>query len=292
MSRARSVSSLVGIVAIALSLSGCSLLPGSAHPATVAPDSGPESGQCWNATTTHAAAWTDWEGGSAVPCGSSHTLYTYHVGTVSGESEDTWAAPGDPTELSPTVQAKAAEACGLTKVLPHLKWNQQLVSGYFFVPTETQWRAGARWIRCDLGVLATGTTFGNESFTALPTRISTLVDAITSDPLRFELCVNSPTPVSVAGPLDDPNATLADCKDNPQWKLAIHGSFPDAAGSPFPDSAASNAASSKLCLLGVKSDDEVWMAYLPTKAGWAAGDREIDCWIGQKSADTGSGGTV
>jgi hypothetical protein len=162
------------------------------------------------------------------------------------------AVHGGPTELSPAVQAKAGEACGLKKLLPRLKWNQQLVSGYFFVPTEAQWREGARWIRCDRGVLATGPTLGNESFSALPTRISTLVNALTSDPLRFEFCVNSP----------------------------------------FPDSATSNAASSRLCLPGVTSDDDVWMTYLPTKAGWAAGDREIDCWIGQKSGDTGSGGTV
>jgi hypothetical protein len=246
-------------------------------------------GQCWNATATQAYNWADWEGPAATACASSHTLYTYQVGKISGEPGDSWAAPGDSTALSNEIQTKAGDACGISALLPHLKWNQQLINAYFFVPTEAQWKAGARWVRCDVGVLATGTRLDNESFTALPSKISTFVGAISSDPERFEFCMNSPTPVIESGPLDDSDAVLANCKDQPQWRLALHGKFPDAAGAPFPDEATSNAASSKLCLPGVSGDNEIWIAYLPTKATWATGDRVINCWIGVKSPGNSAG---
>jgi hypothetical protein len=288
MSRRRSLVSSVGLIAVALALAGCSLLPGGTSAATAAPAAKPTVGQCWNATAAQAFAWADWEGPAATACTSSHTLYTYQVGKISDEPGDSWAAPGDSTALTNEIQTKAGNACGISALLPHLKWNQQLVNAYFFVPTEAQWKAGDRWVRCDVGVLATGTTTANESFTALPSKISSLVSAVSSDPVRFEFCMNSSTPVTQSGPLDNPNATLANCKDHPQWKLTIHGKFPDAAGAPFPDEATSNSASSKLCLPTVKDDSQIWIAYLPTKAGWASGDREIDCWLGQKS----SGGTA
>jgi hypothetical protein len=143
-----------------------------------------------------------------------------------------------------------------------------------------------------VGVLATGTTLDNESFEALPTTISTFVNAVSADPKKYEFCVNSSTPVTESGPLDNQDATLADCRDHPQWSLTIHGNFPDAAGAPFPDEATSNAASSKLCLPTVTDNaTQVWIAYLPTKAEWAAGNREIDCWLGVKSSG-GSAGTA
>ena len=290
MSPTRSVASVVGVLAVAFALAGCSLLPGSV-PTPVAKASKPVSGQCWNATTTQAFDWADWKGPASVPCGSSHTLYTYRVGKISGESGDSWASPGDADSLTDEIQSKADNACNLTSLLPKLKWNQQLVNDFFFVPTETQWKAGARWVRCDVGVLATGTTLDNESFVALPSKIATLVGEISSDPVKYEFCLNSSTPVSQSGPLDNDAATLADCTDDPQWRLTSHGKFSDPAGAAFPGDATSNATSSKLCLPDVKTPNEVWIAYLPTKAGWASGDREIDCWVGEKSSDA-SGGTA
>jgi hypothetical protein len=289
MSPTRSLTSIVGVIAVALTLAGCSLLPGLHPTPTPTAAAAPIAGQCWNASTKQAFDWADWEGTASVACSTSHTLYTYHVGKISDEPASSWASPTDPKSLSTEIQTKADDACSLSTVLPHLKWNQQLINGYFFVPTEAQWKAGARWIRCDIGVLATGTTLDNESFIALPSKISTLASQVSSDPLKFGFCMDSSTPVSESGPLDNPDATLTDCKDNPQWKLTIHGTFPDAAGAPFPDDATSNAASSKLCLPEVKTDNEVWIAYLPTKSAWASGDREIDCWIGEKSADSGGG---
>ena len=289
MSPRRSLLSFVGVVAVALTLAGCTLLPGLKTATTAERAAKPTAGQCWNARTTQAYDWADWKGTAATACTGSHTLYTYQVGKISDETADSWAAPGDNTKLSDEVQTKADDACSISKLLPHQKWNQQLINGYFFVPSEEQWKAGARWVRCDVGVLATGNTLDNESFTALPRDIATFVGEVTSDPKRFEFCMNSSTPVTESGPLDNQDATLADCRDHPQWALTIHGNVPDAAGAPFPDEATSNAVSSKLCLPTVTGNNETWIAYLPTKSGWASGDREIDCWLGVKSPGDSAG---
>jgi hypothetical protein len=287
MSPKRSLLALVGAVAVAISLAGCSLLPGipaikaSPSPAT------PIIGQCWNATTTEASDWTDWQGPAATACTSSHTLYTYQVGKISGETSSSWADSGDSTQLSPDVQTKADDACTISKLLPHLKWNQQLIQQYFFVPTEAQWKSGARWVRCDVGVLATGTTLDNESFTALPSKISSLVSSASSDPIRYEFCMNSTQSVTAIGPLDNPDATLGDCAKDPQWKLAARGNLPEPAGAPFPDDATANTESTKICSPAVAGSGEIWLAYLPTTSGWASGDREVDCWVGLKQTSVG-----
>ena len=202
--------SLVGVVAVVISLAGCSLLPGPSHGVTSAQSSKPVVGQCWNATAKQAFDWADWKGPAATACTGSHVLYTYQMGRIAGETANTWTAPGDSTRLSQDVQTKAEHACSITKLLPHEKWNQQLINAYFFVPTQQQWKAGARWVRCDVGVLATGTTLDNETFSALPIRISSFVREVASNPARFEFCINSPTPVAEAGPLDNPAAVLAD----------------------------------------------------------------------------------
>jgi hypothetical protein len=282
MSPQRSLLALIGAVAVAISLAGCSLLPGFPAAKVTPAASKPATGQCWNATTTQASDWADWGGTSAVACTSSHTLYTYEVGEISGETSSTWATSGDGTQLSPEVQTKADDACSISTLLPHLKWNQQLIEQYFFVPTETEWKAGQRWVRCDVGVLATGTTLDNESFTALPSKISTLVKSVDSDPVRYEFCMNSTEAVTDIGPLDNPQATLGDCSKDPQWKLATHGNLPEAAGAPFPDDATANTESTKICAPAATGDGQIWIAYLPTKSDWTTGDREVDCWVGQK----------
>jgi Septum formation len=272
----------IGLVASALTLAGCTFLA-PPSPSAIPTATTPAVGACWNATVAQADEWADWRGTAATSCARSHSLYTYQVGAITGESGSSWASASDPSALRATVQTKAASACHLSTLLPDEKWNQQLIEAFFFVPTEAQWRAGARWVRCDVGVLKTGTTIADESFRALPASIMTFVRAVRSDPERFEFCINSNESVSEAGPLDNPDATIADCTKDPQWKLAAHANLPGAAGAAFPDDATANAESTKICAPAASGDGQVWLAYLPTKAGWAAGDRTVDCWVGQKT---------
>jgi hypothetical protein len=281
MSARRPLVAAIAAATLCFVLGGCSLLPLVAIPGATS-SAAPTKGQCWTASVAQADDWSAWEGSGATVCSARHTLYTYEVGKISGVSASTWAAPGDPTSLSDEVETKAANACNISTLLPHEKWNQQLIQDFFFVPTEKEWKAGARWVRCDVGVLAIGSTIDDEKFAPLPTKIAALVAGVNTDPERYEFCVNSPQSVTDAGPLDDPQATIADCSKSPQWKLAAHGNLPEAAGAPFPADAIANAESTKICSPAASGDGQVWLAYLPTKADWATGDREVDCWVGQK----------
>jgi hypothetical protein len=286
------VASLAAAAAVAFAFAGCSLIPVALS--AVSTPVAPEVGQCWNASNADADAWADWEGKTAVSCAKSHVLYTYAVGKVSGVTAKSWASSGSSTALSNEVQTKAEDACNLSALLPKLKWNQQLVQGYFFVPSEAAWNAGARWVRCDVGVLGYGATLSNEVFAKLPARISTLVSTISSDPERYDFCVNSPVPISEAGPLDNSDARIADCRQDPQWALSGRGNLPEPAGAPFPTNATANSEAGAICSKFVTNANEAWIAYLPAESDWTqTNDRQVQCWIGQKSdTDDGSGGVA
>jgi hypothetical protein len=254
----------------------------------------PKVGECWNTTNANADNWADWEGKSAVSCDKSHVLYTYAVGKISGVTAKSWAKANEPSTLSDDVQIKAEDVCSVSALIPKLKWNQQLVQGYFFVPSEAAWKAGARWVRCDVGVLGYGATLSAEVFSPLPEKISTLVSSVSSDPERYDFCVNSPVPISESGPLDNPDARIADCRLNPQWALTGHGNLPEPAGAAYPANATANTEAGTICSKYVANANEAWIAYLPDKSDWnATNDREVQCWIGQKSdTDNGSGGVA
>ena len=291
MSRKRLIGSLAAAVVVAFALAGCSLIPAALGLASNPGSTTPKTGQCWNTSDLNADNWTDWEGAGAIDCGQTHDLYTYEVGKVVGVSAKSWAAPGDPTEVSNSIESKVDDACDSSKLLPDLKWNQQLVSFFFFfVPSESAWASGARWVRCDVGVLAYGTKLSNEALAKLPAKISTLVSSVSSDPEEYDFCINSAVPVTQAGPLDNSNAKIADCRDNPQWALTGRGNLPEIPGAAYPSNSTANKESTAICSKFVKTSSEIWIAYLPAKADWkASNDREVDCWIGQTS-DSGGGG--
>jgi Septum formation len=284
MSLKRVLLSAAGATAVLMSLAGCSLLPG-----TSSAQATPTVGQCWDASTAQASAWADWEGKSAANCSATHTLYTYGVGEVKGVSSNSWGTSSSPTTLSNTIATKAADSCTASykKFLPSLNWKQQLISTYFFVPSETQWKSGARWVRCDVGVFSVGTTLAQETFQSLPAQISDFTSAVKTDPKRYELCLNSNAPVSQAGPFDDPSAVLADCRQSPVWTLTSHGSFTQPKGAAYPSTAAVNARVSEVCAKDAIGPDQVVAAYPPTASEWAADDRSIDCWVGQTSTGPG-----
>ena len=155
--------------AVVLTLAGCSFIPNpfnesKSASSTTSNESGgstgstvPKVGECWNATNSEADNWSDWQGQPSTPCSKSHTLYTYSIGTISGVSANTWAKSASSDQTSTAVAARADDACSTATLLPKLGWTQQLVQGFFFLPSKAQWKAGARWIRCDVGVLAFGT---------------------------------------------------------------------------------------------------------------------------------------
>jgi hypothetical protein len=292
MHRSRLLGSLAVVVAAAFALAGCSLLPVAVSAAHAPASSVPKVGQCWNVSKEDADNWADWEGSAAISCSKSHVLYTYAVGKISGISSKSWAVKGTSNTLSNDVLVKAEDVCAISTLLPKLKWNQQLVDSWFFVPTLADWKAGARWVRCDVGVLGYGTTLDNEVLAKLPAKISTLKSTVSADPAEYEFCIDSPVPISESGPLDNPDARIADCRQHPQWALVGHGNMPEVTGAPYPGEPTANTEAGAICSKYVQNSSESWIAYLPAKSDWTKTNaRNVDCWIGQK-ADGGGSGTV
>lgn len=128
------------------------LLPAASAPATaVTKPPPPKVGACYSYTFAQAAASSSPT--RPVSCAGRHTAVTYFVGTVTG----TPARSKSPTAAA--VVAQEARACQLHWVsLMGAKVVMTRASYSFFTPTAAQWKAGARWFRCD-GVLRTANTY-------------------------------------------------------------------------------------------------------------------------------------
>ena len=107
----------------------------------------PKVGQCHQLTTRQVEAVSDAK--RPVSCSKRHNLQTIAVVTsptsLAGLTEE------EQTELgSRLCGRKQAKALGRTATVR----QQTAYAGFFFAPTEAQAAAGARWIRCDIGMVA------------------------------------------------------------------------------------------------------------------------------------------
>jgi len=265
---------LIALAIAALSsgvLSGCSTVT-SFFPHTLSATQKPSAGDCWSSTIDtagQAAAWTD---GGAVPCASRHQLVTYAVVTVTS-SAPTWRdKQGD---LSASIQTAAFRACN-TRLsdLIAVPDNGRLLP-FFFVAPEKEWKKGARWVRCDIGVLRTGSPYSQPELARLPTQLSTLVKQAHDTPEVFESCVITTDPSGDTGPLDDPKATIADCTGDYQWQYQSSFSF---ASGTYPTDDQFNAEIQTKCGDGADAAGRGWIAYGPNEEQWKSGDVRGECW--------------
>lgn len=133
---------LVALTLLALGMS-LALVPSTAHAAPAKP----KVGECHDLTTRQA--WAASDSRKPVPCSSRHTLKTF-------------AVPVSPTSFVGLSEDEASEigfrlcdgplrrALGGTET----KLAQTLYSEFMFLPTSAQRAAGARWVRCDIGIVA------------------------------------------------------------------------------------------------------------------------------------------
>jgi hypothetical protein len=290
MSLTRTIASLLVLSAASVGLVACTgLTPAPSVKPTAKPDA-PAVGQCWDGTVADASAWSDWKGPKAIPCSASHTLYTFAVAKISGLMPPDWSKSSTDATIADGVAAAAFAACGPAYKTLGLTWNQQLVPNYYFIPSHAEWKKGERWVRCDIGLLDYGTSLKAESFVPLPS-ISSLTSAVAQDPKRFALCVNSPKAQKTIGPFPDKGDVIVDCRANPQWSLVLDAAFTGGAKAPYPSDRVYNIQLSIACS-PVAGSNVLTRGFGPTKADWAAGQREINCWISPKNWTSATGTTT
>ena len=136
------------IAGIVVGVSLLALPIGVVDAAEVAPRETPMAGQCWNVSRSAADVMS--LDVPSVDCADVHTLETFLVAE--------WKARNPYQMTEDELWAAADDLCGYQRADTYLGVRPQHLpvprtEWYFFFPTQQQWAAGERWIRCDVGLL-------------------------------------------------------------------------------------------------------------------------------------------
>jgi len=276
---------------LAISLGGCSTLAGQAateyahaqsvNPGTDLKASGePVAGDCWKSTYRVAKDYADWGSSRPVDCGSPHQLYTFAVARIPGSF--TGSDFDSSGHLKTSVYNGMTAACGAAEIDSELVSRSNsldMIDFVSFVPSSAKWSKGARWVRCDVGVIAFGSKPRDPALENLPS-FASVRSRIHSDPTSLAFCANDPEGPN-AGPYSA-DAVYANCDKNPEWVLVDHIDVQPDANDDYPGLAALTVIYRDRCVALWANATHVTAAHYPTKADWASGPTGIECWIGKK----------
>ena len=200
-----------------------------------------------------------------VDCSAQHTAETYYVGTL----PDSF---GLPSNASQAKQLSAGRPCTVAAMNSYLGVpDRQLPSRFLTVvlfPTDEQWAAGERWVRCDV-VLQGGLQL--KSFTGTA---AALVAA--TPPGQFNFC----TP-------REPNARATaayPCLSPKRNWIKVLDQELGGPGSSFPGTSTVERKTRALCekqgkKWSGKQKYPGWWAIWPTSVGWKQGKRSAQCFV-------------
>lgn len=217
----------------------------------------------------------------AIDCLSEHTAQTFWVGTLPENF-------GIPEKASIAAQLRATTPCTVERINQFLGMPDRSLPSRFqsisVFPSEAQWNAGERWVRCDV-ILRGGKTFKKFSGTAQALVASTPADT-------FNFC----TP-SVPGNRTTSAYPCLNPKKN--WIMILEKDL-GTPSSKFPGSRSVESRTKKICSSSAKPYVVLkkyypWWAIWPEQSGWKRGIRTAECFVpyGEflKTADRRSGAT-
>jgi hypothetical protein len=275
------------VVSLGLALTGCVATAGNiaVHALVQARSAAavagkPRAGECWQGTFKHADGDANWEGRPPVNCSVAHQLYTFaaptlaktHRGKLFDEKGYVYEAIWDDA-LDTCEGAESPEISNVDDTVARIYLAE-------FMPEEAQWDAGARWVRCDVGVIAVGSSVAHPSFDRMPS-MTALNTAIGLAPAQFDFCVNDPGGVGSGGPKGS-NAVYADCRDNPEWELQEYQSIIQGDDTSYPTPEQLKAQYELSCARAYADATHVTYAYYPSKSDWDSGYQQLECWVGRK----------
>ncbi|MGH1562491.1 septum formation family protein [Mumia sp. DW29H23] len=235
--------------------------PSASATPTVAPE--PALGACYRLTV---AQLTEAHPEAApVPCTQPHTTQTYLMTTLSGIAE-----PIDATAVAATAQRQCRGALRAYLRATPARLALSRATSAWFVPTDDDLEAGARWLRCDVAVSRTDTTLMN-----LPENAAGLLrrDAALD---RYGRCASTDQAGIAAG------RGGRVCALPHTWR-AVSARRLGAAGDPYPGASVRGAVLDR-CEDAARaytdnSTGDIDVGWLPpSRAEWAAGDRFGLCW--------------
>ena len=279
-------------LALTVSLSGCmtifggspgqsgGLAPHSKAPAKTgltgkAAQDAPKVGSCWRGTYEQGAPQVDSSAsGDAGPvnCSDMHQLYTYAVLPLPRTLPKVEISHG---VIDSGVYDAGVRACVayIDKHIGRTDDQNGRLDYKNYLPSESDWAGGARWVSCDLTVFRLGSLVAAPELENLPTFVTLKRQAKTHE---FDLCTNVPGVTAAAGPRAA-GAVFASCSGNPEWTYFHY--FGDNATNPsYPTPAEFKAQFEALCTpFGAASGAHV-VPWYPTAEEWADGTQGFECW--------------
>lgn len=246
------------VPAVAIATLGAGLV--FAPPASAAT---PTVGSCFEypATTIGKAS----SGAPAIPCEAPHTAETYWVGSVSD-------AFGLPSRASTKDRLRATQACTEKAMNDYLGLTQRRIPSRFtsvaLFPTDEQWQAGERWVRCDT-VLKAG-----RQLTSITGPAAAFAASVPAD--RLDSCtIGTPKPLSTA--------EYRCTQPKKEWILVAEqelGSLAD----PYPGDSAVVRKATRICERYAKRYDggldyPGWWRLNPLRPLWQEGERTVRCYV-------------
>ena len=251
-------------------------------------------GRCWNEPYEKVSAWTSWRGGDYVPCEEQHTTYTYTVQELPARhaaafSRALSASQSAQAEMSARedIRAVGSRICQteLEFLVPTRGDQYSMLTMFTLLPSDAEWQAGARWVRCDIGLLAPPTPESEPRFAALPAHITDLSLSVERYPRQYELCLSASTTAEQDVPHAD-GAVQVPCNTDDVWHFYASVPLGYAPESAFPGSDAVASAAKAACASAAAELDDAnadtdatqWWFY-PGEAGWDDGRRTASCWM-------------
>jgi len=278
----RLVQAVVGVALVA-TLGGCFLLPvadeAGEKPETVATQSverAPEVGDCWTASDYDWALWDSWRGDPPVDCQEDHESYTYAVLDLLEGFDEIYLANGfvmaEPSQLA---FDSCSEALGEFMGAPVGELARMVAQ--YYLPSKSEWKDGARWVRCDALVYELGSSVYEQVFAELPDDESSLIDAIEENADYFDLCLDTDEGFTGYGPYFSDTAVYSDCSVDPMWRLDGFDTIPGEYNTDYPGDDAIAQFATDGCLADVEPTQWSY-AHFPDSDSWFTGDRMITCW--------------
>lgn len=201
----------------------------------------------------------------AIGCEFPHTAETWFVGTV----PDSF---GPPSKASQADRLLAARPCTTKAMNAALGMPTRVLPSRYrtvvLFPTDAQWNAGERWVRCD-AALQSGLQFQSTTGTA-----AAFVAATTQDVLNF--CTPS-TPSAR-------NTAAVQCtKPKRNWIKVLDREL-GGPNSRFPGTSTVLRRSAVICQkiakkYNGKAEYPGWWRINPTDTGWRLGKRSVQCFV-------------
>lgn len=255
---------------------GAASTPAPATTATVAPttpapttDPAPVDGACYDLTPAqlddaHTSV-------APTPCRDRHSTQTYLVTTLDRSTI------GDPLSIDSAAIVAAAEATCSKALRTHLGSTRDRLAlsrfvSAWFVPQESQFALGARWLRCDVASRATDSTLS-----VLPRRSG---DLLSSDAAldRWGTCARTRGDALQSG------KGQRVCSKRHNWR-AVRLRRLGSRSAPWPGEAAVRKGVLKRCekagrVFTANTTGSIDVGWLPpTKGQWQSGRRFGLCWV-------------